>query len=1203
MKIRQIDFPNAILEAQRSGRLIVFAGAGVSMDPPSSYPDFNALASQVGGAQNPRQPGEAIDRYLGRLSAAGVTVHEQVRSILSNPESRPNANHKALVNAFRDTKELRIVTTNFDQHFTTTASERFADAMPEVFFAPALPIGNEFTGIVYLHGSVDKPANRLVLTDSDFGRAYITEGWATRFLERLFLQFVVLFVGYSHQDMLLTYLARGLTAGTAGPGRFSLTPLGDDARWQNLGIVPIHYPLSGPPEPPHKELQIALSAWAEQSQAGALAVEERIRSIVTVRVALTPEEEDYLKHAVSELTTLRFFTRYARGLEWLHWVEDLPVTQRLFTLIDRQSLEDWELASWLTNQFVIEHCDEMLGLVQRKGTQVSAVLWQAILHCLFREKVHGSILSKWLAVLLASACPNWRTDILEYVFSNCHYPEDLIAALVLFEHLTRPRSHLKESLRWSSADQEPEKSVTAEIEVDGSDYYLALVWNSFFLPNIDQVAKSLAPIVTSHLESARRLLNSFDKTSETWDPLNWSRGMIESRQQDHLRNGLSILIDAGAAVMNWALENDHAWASSVIYQWYLSESPLLRRLSIYGRGAAKHISADSKLTWLNESQLLYKVGYKHEIFLLMQNAYPNASVLARDTFLVEVVRQYKQDPESRAPEYELFNVVSWLVKSAPDCPLAEKLLAEIRQRNTNFVEREHPDMDSWIGSASYGDQQPPDDSLDMLSRNLEQILELLQGVTDSSQPSAPFGRSANQSIAQAVDKSHGWGINLARQAQEQRRWDQNFWQAIVEAWSVTEWTEGEWESVFTILESAEGAYGYCIEGLVNILHRGIQKATSPIPSKLIIPARAIADRLWVKAQGMETHISPEQIDWLGAAINHPAGRLCEFYMHSLSRLQREKMLTNELWAGYEAAFLNIVAEDTKGAQMARVILASQLHFLLYVDQAWTIEHILPLLDIRKDERRAKQCWHGFLRWGRWNDAILPNLLPLYERMFLFLDAEKEDSRRAFCEHLAGIAVYGSIDPLDNGWLLRFLSSVTLDTRAVWADQLRTSIQGLDDNAKVSLWRRWLQRYWNERLAGRPLAISPKESAEMLDWISDLGPVIPEAIELMCRTPFPELKNHMVYYPLAESKLLGQYPDAFADLLAFLTAGEKDRPIYDLTQLYETVERLVSLVPNNIRLPRLFDELARLGVSGVSSLVAKQKAAKEKADEHPNFGSL
>lgn len=280
MRIRQIDFPPAVLEAQRLGRLVIFAGAGVSMDAPSNYPDFDALAAQVGGDSYPRQEDEAIDRYLGRLRAAGLTVHERVRRILSNPESLPNLTHQALINIFKRPDDFRIVTTNFDRHFTMTASDRFGKAMPEVFCAPALPIGSEFTGIIYLHGSVEKQANRLILTDSDFGRAYITEAWATRFLERLFSHFVVLFVGYSHQDMLLSYLARGLTAGAPGPGRFALTTPDDDSRWKNLGITPIHYPLSAPPELPHSQLQIALTAWATQSQAGALAVEERVRSIV-----------------------------------------------------------------------------------------------------------------------------------------------------------------------------------------------------------------------------------------------------------------------------------------------------------------------------------------------------------------------------------------------------------------------------------------------------------------------------------------------------------------------------------------------------------------------------------------------------------------------------------------------------------------------------------------------------------------------------------------------------------------------------------------------------------------------------------------------------------------------------------------------------------------------------------------------------------
>jgi hypothetical protein len=47
-------------------------------------------------------------------------------------------------------------------------------------------------------GRVAKQADRMVLTDSDFGSAYLTEGWATRFLQRLFTHNVVMFIGYSH---------------------------------------------------------------------------------------------------------------------------------------------------------------------------------------------------------------------------------------------------------------------------------------------------------------------------------------------------------------------------------------------------------------------------------------------------------------------------------------------------------------------------------------------------------------------------------------------------------------------------------------------------------------------------------------------------------------------------------------------------------------------------------------------------------------------------------------------------------------------------------------------------------------------------------------------------------------------------------------------------------------------------------------------
>jgi hypothetical protein len=48
------------------------------------------------------------------------------------------------VNVFRDEEIVRIVTTNFDTHFTTAARERFPDL--EISVGPALPLGRSAKG-------------------------------------------------------------------------------------------------------------------------------------------------------------------------------------------------------------------------------------------------------------------------------------------------------------------------------------------------------------------------------------------------------------------------------------------------------------------------------------------------------------------------------------------------------------------------------------------------------------------------------------------------------------------------------------------------------------------------------------------------------------------------------------------------------------------------------------------------------------------------------------------------------------------------------------------------------------------------------------------------------------------------------------------------------------------------------------------------
>ena len=244
MRIKNVDFPQPLLEARQNGKLVIFAGAGVSIPPPSNYPDFDGLAERVAGGSLSREKDERVDHFLGRLKDQGVAVHAIVHRMLSDEQSHPNQLHRALLNLFDGPAKIRLVTTNFDMHFNSSLTAVFrTEAETETYTAPALPLGSSFSGIVYLHGNVAKPADRLILTDSDFGSAYLADGWATRFLQQLFQHNIILFVGYSHNDTVVDYVARGLTPESRSPRRYALTLGGNEAHWKRLGITPIVYPV------------------------------------------------------------------------------------------------------------------------------------------------------------------------------------------------------------------------------------------------------------------------------------------------------------------------------------------------------------------------------------------------------------------------------------------------------------------------------------------------------------------------------------------------------------------------------------------------------------------------------------------------------------------------------------------------------------------------------------------------------------------------------------------------------------------------------------------------------------------------------------------------------------------------------------------------------------------------------------------------
>ena len=154
------------------------------MDKPVCLPKFKSLTELIAkGTGKSQRNGETFEQFLGRLHDQGVKVHVRAKRKLAPEGLEPTDLHQDLLRLYPKAGPIRLVTTNFDLLFEQAADILFA-APPEVFRAPALPLGNEFEGIVHVHGSVSD-CQQMVLTDKDFGQAYLTEGWARRFLVEL----------------------------------------------------------------------------------------------------------------------------------------------------------------------------------------------------------------------------------------------------------------------------------------------------------------------------------------------------------------------------------------------------------------------------------------------------------------------------------------------------------------------------------------------------------------------------------------------------------------------------------------------------------------------------------------------------------------------------------------------------------------------------------------------------------------------------------------------------------------------------------------------------------------------------------------------------------------------------------------------------------------------------------------------------------
>ncbi|MEN3029293.1 SIR2 family protein [Chromobacterium amazonense] len=213
----------------------------------------------------------------------------------------------------------QIVTTNFDRLFEAGSNaNNLSLHVPPAF--PNLNFGSTIEGITYLHGrlvEIGAKSHPYVLSSADFGRAYLSEGWATNFIRHLLERYTVVLVGYRAEDPPVKYLLQGLN----NDGKYDRSKLyafdrGNheeiEAKWRDRGVTAIAYA-------EHDDLWTCMEAWADRADNP-----RKWRASIIVKSqqdpkSLSPHERGQVAHVLRTAQGARLFSEAdpAPHPEWL----------------------------------------------------------------------------------------------------------------------------------------------------------------------------------------------------------------------------------------------------------------------------------------------------------------------------------------------------------------------------------------------------------------------------------------------------------------------------------------------------------------------------------------------------------------------------------------------------------------------------------------------------------------------------------------------------------------------------------------------------------------------------------------------------------------------------------------------------------------------------------------------------------------------
>ena len=685
--------PEELLLAHQEGKVVFFCGAGISRD--AGIPIFSELVSESASRHKLSLPiesdrlecGECDSVYQWMETQTGPDNRSHLRKATAKllaprkPIRKENlAYHFALLKlATTSDRKLHLVTTNYDELFDVAArrlKKRIAS-----YAAPLLPIPKEskWDGLVYLHGKLQNPESEdnlksLVLSSGDFGVAYLTERWASRFITELFRTYVICFIGYSANDTIMRYILDAFAADWLNGEKprkvyaFDGYISGEKDKlleqWERKGVEVISFKKENKND--FSELRRTLAAWSDYYSLGVngparIILDDAVRK----PTLLNQDDKDCATRVVWALKTTdglaaRQFSELTpvASIEWFDIFRDttinelkvyradsydgkkvvpprelIPISQNPVLNDSARHILDW-LAKHLGNPIMLR---KICGLPRPLSPLLIDFIEQNVF-ALDLNSISEPLRKVWLL---------WLES--ERVSSNAFYAQNGNVALsilrghqtcsglekILHDLLT-PRLNLMPTTGWPD-DKEVQSNrlqflvsweykVGASVIVDWEGYDAEGVFDT--LP-----ATLVTPLVDAlnRLCEMRRELGDEQDESDFYSlSLQDVSGPIDA-DNSHYPEWATLVVFLRHAWMNLLKENRDE-ATCVAQKWFLSSHPLFKRMALFAATKDTALNANEVVSWLIERKdRLFSQTYRREIldFILARGSDIEDRVLVR----------------------------------------------------------------------------------------------------------------------------------------------------------------------------------------------------------------------------------------------------------------------------------------------------------------------------------------------------------------------------------------------------------------------------------------------------------------------------------------------------------------------------------------------------------------------------------------------